>query len=57
MATVQGRIETAPHRVNEVKTSKKFKACFSENLFFQTPLTNPLAVSKEARTQRQLVLV
>ena len=33
MTVIQRRIETVPHSVNEVKTSRKFKACFSENCF------------------------
>lgn len=54
------RAETMPHRVNEVKTSKKFKMCFSHNGFpqsaiasFPTPLTNSLVVSAEAWTPGQ----
>lgn len=53
--------ENMSHRFNEAETSRKFKACFSENGF---PLvsccvfsdsTNKSLVSKEARTQGQLV--
>ena len=54
--------ETVPHRANEVTTSRKAKACFSESISprsaivsFQTPLTNPLAISAEAWSQSQRV--
>ena len=52
-----GGTENVPHRINEVKTNRKFKACFSEAClslisycFVSDPTTNPVTVSIEAWT-------
>ena len=52
-----------PYKANEVKTSRKFKALVFQKavfpqsaiVFFQCPLTNPMAISTEAWIQGHLI--